>query len=83
MKPLPVLGPTKSREAGGWTFRFVATGERLTEMVTLYRSLGFQVETEAALTDERGCDICLGDGAHRAIYTRRPEARPHSSEEGL
>ena len=66
----------------GWERRFLAGEPRLSEMVELYRSIGFEVLVEPLPTKEemaeeggcsdRGCTACLdGDpDRYRIIYTR-------------
>lgn len=74
------------RLAAGWELRFVATGERVHEMVDLYRELGFEVVADPVyrVGMEEGCETCFTQGLeYRAIYTRRtvdsPEVRPETS----
>jgi hypothetical protein len=60
----------------GWTRRFSALGRRLTEVVELYRQLGFEILLEPANQDEeavprdRGCENCIVTTLARTIYTR-------------
>jgi hypothetical protein len=75
-RSLPVLdrAPATGPESEGWTRRFVAVGDRLTEAIRLYGYLGFQIRLEppgpADLRDE--CGECrLAQAQFRVIYTRR------------
>ena len=76
--------PDPARTAEGWEHRFVATGERIEEMVTLYRSLGFEVVADPVRREgmEDGCVTCFSGGLeYRAIYTRRPGGVEGRSDE--
>jgi cyclohexa-1,5-dienecarbonyl-CoA hydratase len=88
MMRLP-LAPTESREADltseGWTKQFSASDPRLSEMVSVFESLGKEVRLETECRDElRGsdCEACLE--AHPngvwAIWTRGPTEDPDSGE---
>ena len=75
--------PDPARTAEGWEHRFVATGERIDEMVGLYRSLGFEVVADPVHRDgmDQGCLTCFSGGLeHRAIYTRRPRGAAGSPD---
>ena len=66
-------------EAEGWTRRFTAIGQRLSEAVELYRGLGYELRLEPADAGEAGlsdeaCAQCLVMTLARTIYTRRPAA---------
>jgi len=73
-----VTTPDPARVAAGWEHRFTAAEPRATEMVELYRELGFDVVADPvdALGLPLGCSDCFGSGAstHRSIYTRRSVA---------
>jgi len=72
----------------GWEKRFVACEPRLSEMVEMYREIGFEVcleplpakeelEAEAASScEEKGCTACFDDDPerYRIIFTRRSGA---------
>ncbi|NIQ53639.1 MAG: hypothetical protein GWM92_09965, partial [Gemmatimonadetes bacterium] len=53
----------------GWEHRFVASGERVEEMIALYRELGFEVVADPVTTGGLvdGCAACLASdaGEHR------------------
>ena len=68
------MAPDPVRLAAGWERRFVAAGERLEEMLELYRELGFEVVADPVPQEatDAGCAVCLsGRPEYRAIYTRR------------
>lgn len=68
------LGPDPARVAAGWTYRFVAVGERIDEMVSLYRELGFEVSADPIRSErlDDGCSTCFSASIEaRALYTRR------------
>ena len=71
------LQPDQARLAEGWEHRFVATGDRVTEMTALYQELGYEVlaqEVSPAGLD-LGCAACFsGQLSYTSIYTRRPSA---------
>ncbi len=79
-EPLPRL-PELDRPADpklvaqGWARRFMADGNRLTEYMELYTSLGFEVRTEAVLAEEIGqeCSDCRLVICRQfvTLYTRR------------
>jgi hypothetical protein len=84
---VPEVGtrPDPKRLAEGWEHRFVATGERVEEMVALYRELGFEVVADPVHREgmDDGCLTCFSGGLeYRAIYTRRAKAPGHGSTEG-
>ncbi|UCC25138.1 MAG: hypothetical protein JSU98_15645 [Gemmatimonadales bacterium] len=84
---VPEVGtrPDPERIAEGWEHRFVATGDRVEEMVTLYRELGFEVVTDPVHREgmDEGCLTCFSGGLeYRAIYTRRRKRPDHRSTEG-
>jgi hypothetical protein len=70
------LAPDPARIADGWVRRFVADGQRVDEMMALYRDLGFEVCADPVRPDllTGDCEDCkllmLLD--FRTIYTRRP-----------
>jgi hypothetical protein len=67
------IEPDPLRLADGWERRFVAAGERLEEMLDLYRKLGFEVVADPLprAATEDGCAACLsGRPEYRTIYTR-------------
>ena len=63
----------------GWKRRMVASEPRLSEVVSMYESLGFEVRLELVGPDdpywsEEGCTACFDDPAEaertRVVYTR-------------
>lgn len=65
----------------GWEKRFVACEPRLSEMVDLYREIGFEVRLEPLPSEdeikdgecsEKGCTVCYQADRYRykIIYTR-------------
>ena len=65
----------------GWKRRTVALEPRLSEIVELYRELGFEVRLEPLAPDdpscrETGCKVCFEDpealAPLKVVYTRRP-----------
>ncbi|MFQ5890084.1 MAG: hypothetical protein ACE5JR_08520 [Gemmatimonadota bacterium] len=62
----------------GWTRRFVASPDRLPEVVELYRTLGLEVRVEPfgleGFREECG-DCVLARSLFKVIYTRRPATR--------
>jgi hypothetical protein len=67
--------------AAGWERRFVASEPRLSEMVEMYREIGFEVhleplpskeEWDASGCEESGCTACfdLDRDRYRIIFTR-------------
>jgi len=70
----------------GWEKRFVACEPRLSEMVGMYREIGFEVHLEplpakeeleaeeASSCEEWGCTACFDADPerYRIIFTRRP-----------
>lgn len=67
-----------ARLAAGWERRFVASGERVEEMASLYRELGFEVCADpvdpSTMEDEcAGCGL-VAALAFVTLYTRRPSA---------
>ena len=75
----------------GWKRRMVASEPRLSEIVEMYESLGFEVrlepvDPEGPDWDEDECTLCLDDpaeaGRTRVVYTRpRPGARPSEEDD--
>ncbi|HOJ42767.1 MAG TPA: hypothetical protein PLW88_04740 [Syntrophorhabdaceae bacterium] len=66
----------------GWEKRFIACEPRLTEMVELYREIGFEVLLEPLPSEEeidrntcaeKECTICFKENRekYRIIYTRQ------------
>ncbi|HSG49866.1 MAG TPA: hypothetical protein VLA43_18730 [Longimicrobiales bacterium] len=79
------LGPDPRRLAQGWEHRFVATGDRVEEMVGLYRELGFEVVADPVGGEglDAGCEVCFsGQLRYHAIYTRRRGAPQDPSQTG-
>lgn len=79
------VAPDPARITQGWEHRFVATEERMKEMVALYRELGFEVLTEPAggAGLDAQCQACFsGQLRYHAIYTRRPSAPSGSPDAG-
>lgn len=69
-------------EEEGWRRRMVVSEPRLSEVVELYESLGFEVRLEPVdpedpRWDEDGCTVCLDD-PRRAEETRVVYTRPRS-----
>jgi hypothetical protein len=68
----------KLREEG-WTRRSVASEPRLSEIVALYKEIGFEVRLEPLHREDPGdeCRVCLDEDPERfkVIYTR-PEKNP-------
>ncbi len=66
--------PDEARLAAGWSYRFVADGERAEEHAASYRELGFEVALdpvgEAVKPECRECRL-VAALRFRAIYTRR------------
>jgi hypothetical protein len=61
--------------AQGWTRQTVTNEPRLSEVVELYRSLGFEVRLEPiepSAGNDQGCDACFQGAADafRVVYTR-------------
>ncbi len=60
-------------EAQGWTRQSMMDEPRLTEVVEMYRELGFEVHLEPFKPDEEdGCTTCMDQEPERykVIYTR-------------
>ncbi len=60
-------------EAQGWTRQSMMDEPRLTEVVEMYRELGFEVHLEPFNPDEEdGCTTCMDQEPERykVIYTR-------------
>ena len=61
--------------ADGWQRRFMADGQRLTEYVDLYSSLGYEIRTEIVQPEEIGpeCTDCrlIVCRQYVTLYTRR------------
>jgi signal recognition particle subunit SEC65 len=75
---------------GGWVRRMVVSEPRLSEVVELYESLGFEVRLEPVDTSDPGwseeeCTLCLDDPdlaeRTRVVYTRRRSTEDGGSEE--
>lgn len=68
----------------GWLRRSVASEPRLSEMVELYRDLGFEVRLEPLDDEEKdeGCTTCFDEDPSRfnVIYTRRSADAPADDE---
>lgn len=65
--------PDRELRAAGWERRFLVGGDRVPEMVTLYRELGYEVLVEPVASEgtDPSCNACLSSGhAHHVIYTR-------------
>lgn len=61
----------------GYTRRTTATEPRLTEIVTEYRRIGFDVEVVEHEPDPDGCNVCFEDSAmvkagYKDVYVRVP-----------
>jgi len=72
--------PDPALLAEGWERRFIADGQRSTEVVELYRQLGFEVRLEPIRAAEipEGCSDCqlVFLLQFKTVYTRkRPSAR--------
>jgi hypothetical protein len=69
------IRPDRDRLDAGWTYRFVADGERAREVTALYRECGFEVAADPVSGGQfaQGCEGCaLAAALHfSAIYTRR------------
>lgn len=67
----------KELEREGWVRQFTADEPRLSEVVELYESLGFEVHLEPVTPDESvvECQICFEEESERykTIYTRPSE----------
>ncbi len=69
----------KELRQGGWEFRFIVDEPRLTEVVELYKELGFEVLIESViitggeLTADQDCGHCLLGVKDKvvAIFTRK------------
>ncbi len=66
----------------GWERRFIACEPRLSEMVEMYKEIGFDVhleplpsrdETDAQGCEENGCTVCFDfdRDRYRIIFTRQ------------
>lgn len=75
-----------------WKRRMVASEPRLSEVVAMYESLGFEVRLEPLDPsdpgwDEDGCTVCLDDPAEaertRVVFTRPRSERVRSEDEDL
>ncbi len=67
------FAPDPARLAAGWSYRFVADGERAEEMAALYRELGFEIALDAVgEATAPACRECRLVAAlrFRALYTR-------------
>jgi len=81
------MAPDPGRIAQGWEHRFVAAGERVEEVVALYRELGFEVVADPVGGEgmDDGCTACFaGQVRYSAIYTRRrpPDGESRTTDEG-
>jgi len=70
----------------------VASEPRLSDMVEMYESLGFEVRTEPVGPDdpyweEEGCTVCLEDPSAKdllkVVYTRRLPGGTDQQDDGL
>jgi len=64
----------KELEAQGWAKQFTTAEPRLSEVVELYKSLGFEVHLEPITPGEvdGACQQCiLAECAYQTIYTRK------------
>lgn len=68
----------ESLKKEGWERKSVADEPRLSELVELYQSLGFEVHLELAFSEGNGeCQLCFEGqpkGKYMVIYTRKKEA---------
>ena len=74
--------PGEGKEEVGWKRRMVASEPRLSEIVEMYESLGFEVklvplDPEDPCWDEDECTLCLDD-PEEAARTRLVMTRPRS-----
>lgn len=63
-------------EKQGWIKQFTASEPRLSEMVELYQSLGFEVRLESADTNNQNeCQVCLAaePEKYKTIWTRKKD----------
>jgi hypothetical protein len=74
---------SKSRENRlkdeGWMRRFTIDEPRLSEVIDLYRSLGYEVHLEPAMFNERNelCKACIRADCqkYKTVYIRRKDNR--------
>jgi signal recognition particle subunit SEC65 len=75
-----------------WKRRMVASEPRLSEIVEMYESLGYEVKLEPLDPndpgwDEEACTLCLDDPVEsertRVVYTRPLTERVRTEEDGL
>jgi len=67
--------------AAGWERRFIACEPRLSEMIEMYKEIGFEVHLESLPSkeemqsgcDESGCTACfdVDPDRYRIIFTRK------------
>ena len=72
-------------ERQGWMRRFVADEPRLSEVVELYKSIGYEVRLESAVFDQiseecRKCLLYKDCDKYKMIYTR-PKKRGRTGKE--
>jgi len=76
----------------GWNRRMVASEPRLSDMVEIYESLGFEVRVEPVGPDdpyweEEGCTVCLEDPSAKdllkVVYTRRLPGKGDKQDDDL
>lgn len=86
-------------EKEGWVKQFVANEPRLSEAVSLYEELGFEVRLEPLpagqecrsctgaenLKEQGECRVCFEgfEDQYRIIFTRRRKERNHGATDGL
>jgi len=74
------IAPDPQRIAAGWSCRFVADAMRATEMMELYRQLGYETVADPVRVEDvdEGCGDCrlLASRRLMLIYTRRGGAPP-------
>lgn len=75
------MGIEEELESQGWEKRFIACEPRLSEMVELYKEIGFEVltlplpeenEMDKEGCSEKDCNVCFQQNRekYRIIYTR-------------
>ncbi|MDE3075547.1 MAG: hypothetical protein KGJ86_08965 [Chloroflexota bacterium] len=73
-------------EREGWQLQFTTEEPRLSEMVELYESLGYEVRVEAACNDlpRPECAACYEAfcDKYKTIFVRQPGVRPIESARG-
>jgi hypothetical protein len=75
-------------ERQGWTRRFVTDEPRLSEVVELYKSIGYEVRLEPAVFDQisEECRKCLpykDCDKYKTIYTRPKKKGRKGKEEAI